>query len=146
MEISVIMEAKQLMIGNYVERKAFDPWEKYFSLTTVGFADIEACFRSKESFKPIPLTKEWLLKLGFANYQWCENSAFIKLECGKSLYLRFYSDKWSCRKADIGKDEKGFYIKNTTKNTVLEAGKLKHVHQLQNLFFALTGEELTVKN
>ena len=144
MEISVTMRAKDLRVGNIVHSKAetvlmISGWVLY-EMTTIENINEETFL------KPIPLTKEWLLKLGFTNYVWCENSAFIKLECGKSLYLRFYSDKWSCRKADIGKDEKGFYIKNTTKNTVLEAGKLKHVHQLQNLFFALTSEELTIKD
>ena len=80
--------------------------------------------------KPIPLTEEWLLKFGFENvhtdwfykdiaktnsYQFCFN---ICLSNGKITL-------------DSGFDE----------NSII---KLKYVHQLQNLYFALTGAELTV--
>jgi hypothetical protein len=74
--------------------------------------------------KPIPLTEEWLLKFGFSEmlYGWWSNKIFLT------------------------KDENGgiwFYYNGTTQT---EAFELKSVQQLQNLYFALTGEELTIKN
>jgi len=69
--------------------------------------------------KAIPLTEEWLLKFGFI----------------KSSDNNYYKG---------GK----FTIYNRFGNFGLIGGSLswkefKHVHQLQNLYFALTGEELT---
>jgi hypothetical protein len=82
--------------------------------------------------KPIPLTEKWLLKFGFDNcilrileteiyLQWCEYE--------RGLYLS----------TDIGQG------KVSDPDTFIE-GNFKHVHQLQNLYFALTGEELSCKN
>lgn len=63
---------------------------------------------------PIPLTEEWLIKFGFEikNYSYT-NSHYVKGKFGFDLTTFEY---------------KGI--------------KLKYVHQLQNLFFALTCEEL----
>jgi hypothetical protein len=68
--------------------------------------------------KPIPLTEEWLLKFGFK----------------KKVGNRFESDLLS---QDIYFGN-GYYIANVLP-------ELKHVHQLQNLYFVLTGEELQIK-
>lgn len=66
--------------------------------------------------KPIPLTEEWLVKFGFLiNGSCCENNKIV-------LYK----------------------IINPTEFH-LAGVKLQYVHQLQNLYFALTGEELTLK-
>jgi hypothetical protein len=72
-----------------------------------------------DKLKPIPLTEEWLLKFGFdkIDFQFIKNG--IKLFPIRDLYYRG-----------------NFPIKSD----------IKYVHQLQNLFFALTGEELTIKN
>jgi hypothetical protein len=68
-------------------------------------------------FEPIPLTKEWLLKFGIE-----------KMHDGN------YWNKKLCIRKDINE----FYA-------LYEQGRIyiQHVHQLQNLHFALTGEELT---
>ena len=70
----------------------------------------------------IPLTKEWLLKFGFDEHA-------------------------------IGYYNKDFIIFLSYSNTGLHQYRLrdfntiiKYVHQLQNLYFALTGEELTLKD
>ncbi len=68
-------------------------------------------------FDPIPLSEEWLLKFGIE-----------KMNDGN------YWNKKLC----IRKDRNEFYA-------LYEQGRIyiQHVHQLQNLHFALTGEELT---
>lgn len=64
-------------------------------------------------YKPIPLTEEWLIKFGFEKaYETCYQY--------KDFIL---NDKFIMMDIDI---------------TV----QLKYVNQLQNLYFALTGEEL----
>lgn len=78
-----------------------------------------------EMFKPIPLTEEWLKKfwlekdgdvLGVDTYY---NACFIR----KNNRVKFIG---SYDNSKIGKP-------------------IKYVHQLQNLYFALTGKELTIK-
>lgn len=76
-----------------------------------------------EAIKPIPLTEEWLLKFRFEK----EYGAF-KLK-GLKCWLTKYTSKPNLYSVNIG-------------NIKLSA--LKYVHELQNLYFALTGNELTV--
>jgi hypothetical protein len=69
--------------------------------------------------KPIPLTEEWLLKFGFEKYD------------DMILY-------WELDDVTIW-EEKGKYQFFSDKN-------IKYVHQLQNLYFALTEKELELKD
>ena len=75
----------------------------------------------------IPLTEEWLLKFGLEKldidlYK-IDNEYFI-LFFNETYYIA--DEDWKNKKRIIGKG-------------------LIYVHQLQNLYFALTGEELTLK-
>lgn len=73
---------------------------------------------------PIPLTEEWLLKFGFDKIRVREyEKGDMSIYCGKktiSINVGF------CNECG------GYEIKV----------EIKYVHQLQNLYFALTGEEL----
>lgn len=103
--------------------------ENKISISTRSF---EGCVEH-EKIQQIPLTEEILLKLGFEKR---EHKSFFK---GKELiYFTFTSNKY------------GFLIWNTIQNKWWVLGKISisqpiYVHQLQNLYFALTGEELTFK-
>ena len=72
----------------------------------------------------IPITKQWLEKLGFVNTNTTEYPNYIK---------GIYKCMWRNGEANIC--NKHGFIKD-----------LKYVHELQNLFFALTGKELHSKN
>jgi hypothetical protein len=87
----------------------------------------------ENEFQPIPLTEEWLLKFGFA---------FRKMGAGGAVFTR-HNGHWY--KDDIpyfaGSNGKHFDI-------FLQFGdgvEIQYVHQFQNLYFALTGEELEMK-
>jgi len=71
--------------------------------------------------KPIPLTEEWLLKFGF------ERSGLYNVKSQVYIY-----------------DEHGLVDTGYEYRFNYTEMKLKYVHQLQNLYFALTGEELTI--
>jgi len=71
-------------------------------------------------FKPIPLTEEWLIKFGFEILN--KNAIYN--------YLLLY---WNI------KDEEYDFVREGKATTI------KYIHQLQNLYFALTEEELTIK-
>lgn len=79
-----------------------------------GFHTGEYC----SSIQPIPLTEEWLVKLGST-----------KFPDGQSIVL-------NNRLIGYRECSNVFYDKSTGVN-------IQYVHQLQNLVYALTGEELT---
>lgn len=69
---------------------------------------------------PILITEEWLLKLGFEPVN--------ILHDGTKVF----------------RAEPYFYFKDGIGRISIHAPEIKYVHQLQNLYFALTGEELTI--
>lgn len=81
-----------------------------------------------ESFKPIPLTEKWLLDFGW----------------GKDEYDSVYVDNTSLKQVVLYYDVKNKMFLMETNSDIIEFNHIQHVHQLQNLYFALTGEELTI--
>lgn len=86
--------------------------------------------------EPIPLTEEWLLKFGFN-------------QCFNEYHMLFSDNIFSL---DIVIENDVYYpvICSMPKNIFLSEQRIRlhsiqYVHQLQNLYFALTGEELTLK-
>lgn len=79
-----------------------------------------------QEINPIPLTEEWLLKFGFTlinkvdyitvDFAIYQKGDILWEDCGKAGF----NDSWF-------------------------DGSAEYVHQLQNLVFALTGEELEIK-
>ena len=119
------MKASELRIGNYVNYK-----DKIIGQATGILSggiwldkgnEIEGCLCLTQ-FKPIPLTEEWLLKFGF---EW------------NNFALRF--NKYCIRK--LKDNEFEIYMSNEGYQFMI---KLKYVHQLQNLYFAIIGKELTI--
>lgn len=74
-----------------------------------------------DELEPIKLTEEFLFKFGFRKQMGC-------MFTNKITIRNSIKDKYELRVSD-GLD---FMI-------------VKHVHQLQNIYFSLTGEELTLK-
>ena len=117
------MKANELRIGN---------WVKYFypvmeldipEYQVENGADIQV-HDNHNVFQPIPLTEEWLVKFGMVKkmtvFEKEKNSMFAVKEW-EGDYVIFWGDNR------------------------LPKVEPKYVHQLQNLYFALTGEELTIK-
>ena len=120
------MKSTELMIGNCVQDEhgitqyVYRIWNGGAELVETINGDDDLDYPEDEIF-PIPLTEEWLLKFGFE-------------ECDSRIpYFRKQS-------LVTYKQDGIFWIDYY--NTCIE---LYHVHQLQNLFFALTNEELTFK-
>jgi hypothetical protein len=111
------MEAKDLMVGNYVNAYTGLLSYQFHKIQPIDIDDLEA---GNLIIEPIPLTEEWLVKFGFER---SEESLCWSLDGFLFEYL----------------DNKIFPIFNRREYC------LKHVHQLQNLYKALTGEELTIK-
>ena len=114
------MKANELRIGNYVEYSGE-------LVNIVGITEehpfinmITIDYLEYEEIRPIPLTEEWLIKFGFEHHKHQEDMYFIS---GMQV--------WNCN---------DLFMCN--KNGII----LNSVHRLQNLYFALTKEELTYEN
>ena len=121
-----MINAKDLRVGNYVEYLVSDYLEKtklYWEVVKIDADDIHWLSKvddKDENFRPIPLTEEWLLKFGFINDKIL---AFYKNNSSESTIIIDYNFICLLGYSHV---------------------KLKYVHQLQNLYFSLTGIELTV--
>ncbi len=117
------MKANELRIGN----KFYLPNGE---IGTVSYHEIRLLTVAMEqpNYKPISITEEWLLKFGFKLI----NEPNKRYHYGR-LCLQF------C-KSRLYPSGRTFF-----NNWAILDNLPKHVHQLQNLYFALTGEELTIK-
>lgn len=125
------MEAKDLRLGNYVRRKTINPdgiAEEYYEVlvvnsSTISKLEVGPILSRADGYtvfvEPIPLTEEWLLKFGFVRNK-------IKHEIGDFECHSIGDGKW-----------------NFVWDKLVFSASLKYVHTLQNLYFALTGEELS---
>lgn len=116
------MEANELRIGNWV----IDTFDKCSPVESqIGIDDFVVMGNFSRSnapipYSPIPLTEEWLVKLGFEK----EPDHFFICWGKNGVELIDYED--------------GDYEFNHCSTLI------KSVHQLQNLYFVLTGEELEI--
>jgi len=115
------MKAKDLRIGNYVNMDGYPA--EVFKITKAFIGCGRFRQKNFDEIEPIPLTEEWLIKFGFNkehNEEW---------ECNIPVFYLWYNESFKC-----------FQISpNSNFPTTL---LIKYVHQLQNLYFALTGEDL----
>lgn len=122
------MKAAELRIGNLVQSKInglsiVEQLGSSLNLNYVGGRSLNGQYW-ENSYLPIQLTEEWLIKLGFEK---TDNK--FKLD-----NFRFHVEK-PC-------NYDGFIF---CENYRVITDKIHHVHQLQNLFWILTGEELKLK-
>lgn len=124
------MKAQDFRIGNLVNYKIvdeLDPRKEWFEVSEIDYDDLRILGIKDEmnkDYQPIPLTEEWLLKFGF------------------KLHYGTYTIKTN--RGTITIEEDLAEISNEFSNTGFNA-PCKYVHQLQNIYHALTGEELTLK-
>ena len=126
------MEIKELRIGNIIKFSEDGTIFEVGSIETNGFTvqnEYETTWIETECFEPIPLTEEWLLKLGFELKTNNSPQTFQKIG-----QYNFKVKKWKSNLSGV--DLSG--CNNLGR-------KIKYVHQLQNLYFALTNQELTWK-
>ncbi len=116
------MKAQELRIGNYLKIIETNQDTEIYLL---GIQHILECEVKgiPSNYSPIPVSPEWLEKLGF------ENKHIFKIKGNFSMSKHPYRD-------DI------YHLVGYANSIIV----IEYVHQLQNLFFALTGEELTEIN
>jgi len=113
------MDNRELRVGNWV-------------------IDLDGCHNQIGSgydiegiWKPIPITDKWLIEFGFVRVEMPMYTKYEKIEkvCDAHGLLspKLFSVNSNCT---------NFFMNNNWLST------LKHVHQLQNIYHALTGVEL----
>ena len=134
------MEARELRIGN---------WVMYSSKMQVNENKIKECVDHPERFVPLRITEEWLKCFGFVELgnsytakegtiKLPEYDLSIKDDEGKDFVIKFYIGTGRVEEAvvwleAVDPDDETLYGFQQ---------QPRHVHTLQNLYFALTGEEL----
>lgn len=121
------MEIKELRVGNCV----FQPYLKTenivlglkgdFILTDCVVAD--GGWVTNTIYEPVPLTEEWLLEIGFKG--------------DGEIYWKGWLKIRKCFNEDKGFEIPEYHDKHVS---------IKYAHQLQNLYFALTGTELILSS
>jgi len=123
-----MLDAKDLRIGNLIKWISTNTVEvvqeinscgKYHLINNVQITDAE----------PIELTEEWLLRFGFERH-----------ELDNWFYLKIIND-WTRLNININGSVCELSISNH--GAVINVA---YVHQLQNLYYALTQTELTLKD
>lgn len=131
------MEANELRIGNLVEEAHSG---EFGQVDMVVLSIIERM--SNHSYKPIPLTKEWLDKFNMFNGK---EYAYGNYPLRMGNYA--ISDIWKYQHTESSHDisDRGWSIGIESSEGWMFLVCVKYVHQLQNVIFALTGDVLTEK-
>jgi len=142
------MQSNELRLGNYVSviSDVLDPFlndhglegiDNAFKVVSVDSLNVNIsidgleCELSLNDLGSIPLTEDCLVKFGFERTK-------------KTFVDGAYAVTFS-RNKDGGWAIYDTSIDEGTNYLTPNLGFCEHVHQLQNLYFALTGEELTIK-
>lgn len=123
------MEANELRIGNKVIYSNSNTMYTVIGIHEYGIDvedEMETTYMEYDCFQPIPLTEEILLKCGFVKRGdfWFDNDKLTIDKCS-------YDDVINVR-----------YRLNAEESIFI--CELKHLHQLQNLYWCLTNEELNI--
>lgn len=112
------VKANELRIGNWVSSK-----DTAVQIEEITSETVRYCYGefTLDFINPIPITKEGLLRFGF------------------NLKVVYGSNFWELGKILIIEDENGEF-------EFAWGMKIKGIHQLQNLYFALIGRELKLKD
>jgi len=136
-----MINARELRIGNLLQDSNGDIFSALAFNTSSVWIEylVEEKERSStleldiENVFPVALTEKWLLRFGFEENPNHEHPSFDE-----------YRLPQDCDFA-IGNYNDEYWIVDFLDQTY-GSPEIKYVHQLQNLYFALTGEELIIKS
>jgi hypothetical protein len=158
------MNDNELKKNNIVKRKYYNPnpekpeylWEfcfvKSLGITklhvteSLNLKDNKLIKLDYNGIMPVGLTKEWLIKFGFKNnsinYRYQPHKTIYQITIDHQTELIYSSADTKpvdCYLSIWPEDEHGNICE-----TVFIPNECRFVHQLQNLYFALTGKELKI--
>jgi hypothetical protein len=129
------MDAKELRIGNWIMDRGNKEWQinHWENSTKVSAKEpiIGICDFTKKPIYGHPLTEEVdFLKPIELTYQWLDKLGFEFKDAGD------FGHYYSLEDFDLNQDYQPINF---------DCDEIKYVHQLQNVYFALTGQELEIK-
>lgn len=133
------MKANELRIGNWILWNgpliAENALISSICKEEIGFRCGD--FGLIENIEGILLTQDWLYKFGFEQINKSSNSYIIYADQNHDYYLQI----------DVRRNDANYIILDNTFDDLRAFSMVEiiHVHQLQNLYFALTGKELILK-
>ena len=128
------MKANELRIGNilmFTDSPAKREW--IIRGQDIAYAEKDPDWLNL-FFDPIPLTPEWLERLGFK-----ESGVYGRNDSYKSPCGHYFMEKKHI------KEYADYSLKDYNTGQFINSFEIKYVHELQNLYFALTGQELTLQ-
>jgi hypothetical protein len=138
---------QELRIGNFVTYKDYGT-STIVRLDSEGFCSILPCNwtgpigKVLQEIEPIDLTEDWLKKFGFKKI---EESPFTE-----DISLKYWVNNRVCLFFNESPPEDTWLIgwadQRFGKYSVVTGRWIHHVHELMNIHFALTGEELTISS
>ena len=123
------MKATELRIGNWVDADIVKKQMQVTSILDKG-VNCKELGLLYDMIEPIPLTEEWLERFGF------------EIECLAANDCRAVKGDFYITLDHDGSTVIGYPTSIGMRNKWMFVQDIEHVHQLQNLYFALTGEEL----
>lgn len=157
------MQSKELRVGNLVYMFGIKTIDSILKTPTGnykvelnekrknGISVSEMCLINSLELEPILTTEEWLLKFGFykltpiKSEHWYIIRYGLQLDlCMQPYWFEFHFPKSGYQQTS----EHEIILKSHVNNDnqiKIKWGEI-HIHELQNLYFALTGEELELKS
>lgn len=125
------MNATELRIGNIIQKNGKVHYTNAFTIRDIKNLSID----DTDNFEPIPINEDWLLKFGFECIADAGDQKRFGLKNRKTNY--FFG-------IELDHEEIGLYKQSLfgVETLIYNESFFKYVHQLQNLYFSLTGSEL----
>lgn len=122
------MKAEELRIGNY-----YNQFGNIHQVNWTVLGELSNAPITQSWCKAIPLTEEWFINLGFVFKTEELGVKLYEIQVGIDFLIFSKEGHWS-----ISSGKNQWYMDRNFKSP-------KYVHDLQNLVYALTGEELILK-
>ena len=143
------MKSNELRIGNYVFSAEDNKHGEVFQIDSSGIIFVNKNgnrWQDLKNIQPIPLTEEILFKCGFEKVKNKDKEYLIEYighTAQKARYAIFGTDIFITKV-----DKRGLLWRSIDCDFMVlfyhKSIPIKYLHQLQNLYFALTGQELEI--
>ena len=144
------MKVEEIRIGNYVMKQYYD----HKDIVSISGYDFFHYEKREEidhlvewnSLSPILLTEDWLIKLGFNKLRDIDFNEYRVKVYGKSIIRgnELHEEKIVIS-LPFNNCEIGVYNSSEDESSYILDRNIEYVHELQNLYFVLSGEELIIK-